>query len=125
MATVARSAVQIENAHLALKLVNRAEHDRNAVQRTRIVNEVARLVVVGAVDHQIVTVNLFQDIRRIELHLFGDKFDILVDILYFILNGSNFRAFDIAGTVKHLALQVFERNLVEIDDLDGPDTRRG
>ena len=118
LATQARASIEIENSNLAFELVNRTEYERNAVQGTRIVNQVTRLVIVGTVNYQIVAVNLLQDIRCFQLDLFGLEHDILVDVLDLVLYGSDFRALDIARPVQHLALQVLKRNFLEIDDLD-------
>ena len=43
LATVARAAVQVENTHLTFELVNGTKHNRNAVQGTGVVNQVAEL----------------------------------------------------------------------------------
>ena len=51
LATIARTTVQIENAHLALELVDCAEHDGNAMQCTNVINQVAGFVVIGTIDN--------------------------------------------------------------------------
>ena len=125
MATVARAAIQIEYAHLAFELVDSAEHHGNAVQCACVVDQVARLVIVGTVDHQIVAVDFFQDVRGIEFNFFGNQFDVLVDVLDLVLGRCDFRALDIACAVKYLTLQVFKRDLLKINDLDGAHACRG
>ena len=125
MASVARATVQIENTHLTFELINRTEHDWNTVQRTGVINQVAGLVVVGAVDHQIVTINLFKNVRRIKLLFFGNKFNVLIDVFYLVSGRGNFWTLEIARTIKHLTLQVFQRYIVKIDDFNGSDSCRG
>ena len=51
MATIARTTVQIKNAHLAFELVDCTEHDGNALQCTNVVNQVAGFVVIGTIDN--------------------------------------------------------------------------
>ena len=85
LATQAWTAIQVENADLAFELVNRAEHKRNAVQSASVVDQVASLVVVRAVNNEIVAFNFGFDVRCVELFLDGFKDDILVDVFDFVL----------------------------------------
>ena len=52
-AAVARALVRLEDGDLALEAVDRAVHDRDVVQDRRVVHEVARREVVGAVDDHV------------------------------------------------------------------------
>ena len=62
LATQARTAIQVENADLAFELVNRAKHERNAMQGASVVDQVACLVVVGAVNDEVVAFNFGFDV---------------------------------------------------------------
>ena len=77
------------------------------MQGTGVVNQVAGLVIVGTIYNQIVAVQLFHDIGCIEFFFFGDEFNILVDVFYFVLSRCNLGALDISCAMQHLTLQVF------------------
>ena len=124
MATVAGAAIQIEYADLTFELVNRTENDWNAVQCASVIDQVTGLVIVRAVDDQIVTFDFFPNVRSVELFFFGDKVDVSVDVFYFVLSGCDFGALEVAGAVNDLALQVFKRDFVKVDDLNCADACR-
>ena len=119
LATVARTAIQIEYADLAFELVNRAEYNRNAMQCASVVDQVTGLIIVRAIDNQIVTFDLFPNVRSLEFFFFGDKVDVPVDVLDFVPSRCDFGALEVACAVNNLALQVFQRDFIKIDDLDG------
>ena len=121
MATVARAAIQIENADLTFELVNRAEYDRNAMQCASVIDQVTGLVIVRAIDDQIVTFDFFPNVRSLELFFFGDKVNVSVDVLDLVFGGCDFGALEVACAMNDLALQVFKRDFVKVDDLDGAD----
>ena len=106
-----------QDAHLAFKLIDGAENERNAGQHAGIIDKISGFIVIRAVDHKIIAFDQLQGIFRGELCILGDHFNISIHISHGIPGRCNLRALHIPGAVDHLALKISERHRIEIDDL--------
>ncbi len=125
-AAVARALVRLEDRHLALEAVDRAVHDRDPVPDRRVVDEVARREVVGAVDDDVPAVGEDPvDVLGGEPLLVGDHLDVRVQRLDRPLGRLDLRPAERVGRVDDLALEVRRVDDVVVDDAEAADARGG
>ncbi len=92
--------------------------DRNPLQQRRVVQEVARREVVGAVDDHVVAVDHVEDVVRAETHVVGDDVDVGVELCERLLRGVDLALADAVDVVQDLALQVRRVDDVHVDDAE-------
>ena len=124
-AAVARALARLEDRHLALEPVDRAVDDRDVVPDGRVVEQVARGEVVGAVHDHVPAVA--EDAVDVLLQgqplLVGHDLDVGVERLERALRGGDLGLAEPVGRVDHLALQVRGVDDVRVDDPELADTR--
>ena len=124
-AAVARAVVRLEDGDLALEAVDRAVHDRDPAPDRRVVHEVARREVVGAVDDDVpAVVEDPVDVLRGEPLAVGDDVDVGVQALDRALRGVDLRRAERVERVRDLPLQVRLVDDVGVDDPERADAGR-
>ncbi|MOA23346.1 hypothetical protein D3C78_1439600 [compost metagenome] len=93
----------------------RAGHQRFALRMAQAVEQIARCHVVGTVQHQIVGGNLCRHLFIVQLPVNGINMDMRIDGAQFDTRRINLRHANARVAVQDLALQVGERNGVEIN----------
>ena len=121
-AAVARALVRLEDGDLALEAVDRAVDDGDAVPDRRVVQQVARREVVGAVDDHVPALAEDPvDVLGGEPLLEGLDGDVGVQRLERALGGLGLRVAEALGRVDDLALQVRLVDGVVVDDPERAD----
>ena len=121
-AAVARALERLEDGRLALEAVDRPVDDRDPVPDRRVVDEVARREVVGAVDdHVPALVEDRVDVLGREPLVVGDDVHVRVEAVDALAGRLDLRAPERLGRVQHLALQVRVVDVVGVDDAERPD----
>ncbi len=92
---------------------------------SRVVQEVARREVVGAVDDHVVRLDELEDVRGVEASVVLDDVHVRVERLDRSLRRSRLGDADSVGRVDHLALEVGGVDHVVVDDPDRADPGRG
>ena len=124
-AAVARSLRQAEDAGLAFEAKDAAVGVGLAGEDARVVDEVARLEVVGAVGDDVV---VLEDLHRVGAGEHGvvlDDLRVLVEAVEHLLGGVDLEHADGGLRVDDLALQVGFVDDVEVDQADGADAGGG
>jgi len=124
-AAVARAVLGPEHRGLAVEPVDRTPDVRLAEQHARVVHEVPRGEVVGAVHDEVVLAEQVQDVGRVEAQLVQVHLHERVDLVHGVGGRLRLRAADVALPVDDLALQVRLVHDVELDDAQGADTGGG
>ena len=123
-AAVARAVAGLEHGHLALEAVDRAVDERDVVPDRRVVQQVARREVVGAVDdHVPALAEDAVDVLRGDPLVVGDDLDVGIERLERALRGGDLRLPEPVGGVDDLALQVGRVDDVGVDDPELADAR--
>ena len=91
----------------------------------RVVDEVARREVVGAVEDDVVVVEELERVRRGEARLVGLDVDLGVERGQAVASGLQLRAADVRRAMQNLSLKVALVDGVEIDDAERADAGRG
>ena len=99
--------------------------DRDAGRDRRVVEDVAGLERVGAVEDDVVAGDDPLDVVRHEHLLVGDDLDLGVQGVDRLPGGLDLALPDPVGRVDDLALEVADVDDIEVDDADRPDARRG
>ena len=100
-------------------------HDRDALHQRRVVEEVARREVVGAVDDDVVALDDVEDVVGAEANVVGDDVDVGVERGERLLRGVDLAVADALHVVEDLALQVRRVDYVHVDDAERADSGRG
>ena len=95
--------------------------DRLAEKHARVVDEVARREVVGAVDDHVVVAEEALDVSAVEPLLVADDFHVRVQVLQHLLRALHLGHPDAARRVEHLALEVRRVDRVGIDEAERAD----
>ena len=129
-AAVARAVLRREHRRLPFEPEDAAVGVRLAEQHARVVGQIARREVVGAVEDDVVGLEQLQRVLRRQRRLVGLDLDVRIDRVQPILRRRELRAADVRRAVDDLPLQVAEVDDVEVDDADAcrrrrpPDTSR-
>ena len=124
-AAVARPLVRDEGRELALEAEHGGVDDRDAGRDRGVVEDVARLERVGAVEDDVVAGDDPLDVRGDEHLLVGDDLDLGVERVDRPLRGLDLALPHPVGRVDDLALEVADVDDVEVDDADRPDAGGG
>src|SRR5204863_6002792 len=84
----------------------------------RVVQQVPRGEVVGAVDDDVVAVDDVEDVVGAEAHVIGDDVDVRVQLRQRLLGRVDFALADAVDVVEDLALQVRRVDDIHVDDAD-------
>ena len=124
-AAIARPLERDERGELPLEPEDARVDDRDAGRDRRVVEDVAGLEGVGAVEDDVVAGDDPLDVRGDEHLLVLDDLDVRVQGVDRDPRGLDLALADPLGRVDDLALQVGEVDDVEVDEADRPDARRG
>ena len=125
-AAVARALVRLEDRELALEAEDRGVHDRDAVAQARVVEEVARGEVVGAVDDHVDALEQPVDVLGRQALAVGRRRRTSgLSSSMRCLRRLRLGHADRGHRVQHLALQVRLVDDVGVDDRDRADAGRG
>ena len=97
-------------------------HDRDALQQRRVVHEIPRREVVGAVDDHVVAVDDVEDVVGAQADVVGDDVHVGVERGQRLLGGVDLALADPVEVVQDLALEVRCVDDVHVYDADGADT---
>ena len=124
-ASIAGAARIREDRGLPFEAEDRSVHVRLLQQHARVIHQVTRREIIGAVDYDVV---VFQNIERVlagQRNLVPVDLDIRIDVEHGLGRRIQLLLADVLGPVNHLALQVGEIHHVEIHQADAADARRG
>src|SRR3984957_3102970 len=124
-AAVARPVGHAEHGDLSLEAEDRSVHVGLAEQDARIVDQIARREIVGAVDDDVVILEQFERVAAFELRFVRLNLDIWIQVREPLLRRLGFRLADIARTERNLPLQIRKVDNVEIDEPEFADSGRG
>ena len=110
-----------EDRHLAAEAVDRAPHVGFSGEDGRVVDEVARGEVVGAVEDEVVLREQLDSVLVAERELMGVHSDQRIDLEHRVARRLRLRDADVGLPVDHLSLQIGLVDDVEVDDADRPD----
>ena len=122
---IARRICGREHRCLSLEAIDAAVHVRLAEQHARVVHEIARLEVVGAVDDDVVRPDDLERVARCERRLVRLDLDVRIEILDAVARRVELALADRARAVKHLALQVRGIHDIEVHEAERADAGRG
>src|SRR5580658_4709813 len=114
-----------EDGYLAFEAKNGAVDIGFAEEHGRVVDEIARGEIVGAVHDDVV---IFQNVERVfagEMRLESINLNIGIQVAQAIAGCSDFRTAYVFGAEENLALQVGGIHRVEINEADAADSSRG
>ena len=94
-------------------------------QHARVVHEIARREIVGAVEDHVVRLEQPQRVLRAQRLVVGLDVHVRIERVQAILRRRQLRAADVRRAVNDLPLQVAEVDDVEVDDADGADAGGG
>src|SRR6266850_1772962 len=123
-AAVARTLMRAEDRELSLEAIDAPVHDRLVPLHRRVVQQVARREVVGAVDDHVVVGDDPVDVVARESLLVRDHRDIGVECFERLLRGERLRLSDALGAVQDLSLEVRRVDDVGVDDAQRADAGR-
>ncbi len=124
-APVARAFLRREHRRLALEPEDAAVHVRLAEDDARVVHEIPRRKVVGAVDDDVVGREELERVLGRQRRVVRGDVDVRVDREQPVLRGIELRAADVRRPVQNLPLQVAEVHDVEVHDADRADAGCG
>ncbi len=124
-AAIAGAARRREHGRLPFEAEDAAPRVRLAEHHARVVHEVARGKIVGAVHDDVERVDERPGVRDREARV--ERLDVNLGIqrLDPVARGRDLRSADVVRAVDDLPLQVADIHGVEVDDPDGADARRG
>ena len=99
-------------------------HHRDTEFDARVIEQVARRKVVGAVDDDVVTRDDVDDVARRESRVVGDHVDVGVEHRQGLLRGVDLSFADAVDVVQDLALQVALVDFVHVDNAEGSNSSR-
>ena len=100
-------------------------HDGNALQQGRVVEQVTRREVVGAVEDRVVAVDDLEHVVGSEAHVVGHDVDVGIQRGERLLGRIDLALADTVDVVQDLTLEVRRVHDVHVDDAEGADTGRG
>ena len=109
----------VEHADLPVEAVDGAVHQGLAELHASIVDQVASVEIVGAVDHQVVGAYQFQGVVGIQRGVVGVDLDMTVEVLQALLGGLYLGHAEGAVAVDDLALQVAAFHHVKVHQPQG------
>src|SRR5712664_1403254 len=124
-AAVARAIGHAENGDLPFEPENRAVHIWLSQQNTRVVDEIPRGEIVGAVDDDIKVLEEFERIRAGELRFERLDLNVRIEVCKARAGGFALRLADVAGAKRNLTLEIGEVDDVKVDQAQFADARGG
>ncbi len=123
-AAVARPALVVEHADLPVETVDGAIYQGFSKLDARVIDQVAGVEIVGAVDHQVIGAHQFQGVIGIQRGVVGVDLDMTVEVLQALPGGFDLGHTEGAVAMDDLALQVAAFHHVEIHQAHSADAGR-
>ena len=124
-APVAGSADRRKHRRLPFEAEDAAVGVGNLEEHARVVDEIPRSEVVGAIEDDVVALEELECIRRGQARLVGLDMHLGVDRGQAVASGLQLRAADVRRPMQNLSLQIAFVDVVEIDDAERADTGGG
>src|SRR5271170_949644 len=124
-AAVAGAIGIAENGYLAFEAENGAVNIGFSEQDARVVDEIARGKIVGAVDDKVVVLQNVEGVFAREMRFERVNLNVGIQIAQAVAGCGNFRAAYVFGAEENLALEVGGIYGVEINEADAPDASCG
>src|SRR6266849_5343844 len=124
-AAVARATGHAEKSGLPLEAENRAVHIGLAEQNARVVDEIARGEIVGAIDDDIEVLEKFERVGASQLRLKRLDLNVRIEVREARARGFALGLANVAGAEGDLALEVGEVDHVKVNQAKFSDARRG
>src|SRR5690242_8835938 len=122
---IARSLLESEDRCLSLETEDRPVDVGLAQQYARVVREIARREVIGAVDDDVVVANDVERVLGGETRLVGLDVDVRIHVANTLSRRLELGTADVFRAMQHLPLQVRNVDDIEIDEAERADACRG
>ena len=123
-AAIARPTFIVEHADLPVETVDGAVHQGFAQLHTGVVDQVAGVEIVGAVDHQVIGAHQFQGVVAVERGVVRVDLDMRIEVQQALLGGLDLGHAQGAVAMHNLALQVAAFHHIKVHQPQGADAGR-